>query len=110
MTDLTMGADYGGPLDHRAILYQGAFPDENLLPYEGHSLATVMQAWLEMGLEIRPQFFQRFPGVFATVKDRGVLSLAEVEQIRRFEHALKVGKPTHLRKSQKPSSGTGLRG
>ena len=44
-----------------------------------------------MGLEVILDARERLPGMGAAVEDRRVPGLAEIKQIRRFEHGPKLG-------------------
>ena len=73
--DFAISADDGGPFDHRAVLYDGAFTDENVLADKGYAFASVAQSWTQMGLEVFLDPFQRVPDISAIGKQSSVFRL-----------------------------------
>ncbi len=91
VANITIATDDGRPFDHHAILDNGSLTDEDFFANISHAIATVMKPGAQMGKDIRLNPLQRFPRVFAPVKDRHVLRLAQIKQIRRFEHGIRLG-------------------
>jgi hypothetical protein len=77
--DLAVPSDDGRPLNHHAILHHGAFADINFGPDESPAFATIAQFRPDVAFQIITDSFQRLPGVFTTVEDRGVRRLLQVE-------------------------------
>jgi len=91
VADLAIAPDDGRAFDHRAVLHDRAFPDENIFADVGDALAFIVQARLEMALDVLLDPGERVPGMGAAIKERGVLGLAQVKQIGGFEHGGKLG-------------------
>src|SRR2546426_4321241 len=104
VANLAVTADDGGPFNHGAILDQGAFADKDFLADVGNALAMIVERGPEMSLEVALDFLQRLPGVLTAVKNGRVRGLAEIEQIRRFEHGMNLGKDSASRKAPNPRS------
>ena len=62
----------------------------------------IVQCRPEMRLEIALDFFQRIPGILAATEDCHVFRLAQIEQIRRFEHLPNLSNSMARRKSSNP--------
>jgi len=86
MPNLTVSPDNGRAFDHRPILNNRPQTDENLLAYESHPFASIVQPGPQIGLQIGSQLSQGLPGAAAPVEERRVLGLAQIEQILGFDH------------------------
>ena|SRR5208337_3477021 len=86
VADLTIAADNRRALDHDAILHDGAFPDSNLLANVRDAFAPVVQTRAHARQDVSLDFSQGFPGALATLEDRSMLRLTQIEQLGSFEH------------------------
>jgi hypothetical protein len=82
-----IAANDGRAFDHHPIFDDGAFADKNLLADIGDAMAPVVEGGAEMAKKERFDSLESFPGILAAFKNCHVFGLAEVEQIRRLEHA-----------------------
>ena len=87
MADLAIPANDGRPDDHHAVLQHRAFADGNLLADVGRALAAIAQVRADARRQVGRDFGQRLPGVFAAVKNRGVLRLFQIKQFIGLKHA-----------------------
>src|SRR5712672_3497686 len=92
VADFAVPADYRRTFYHCAIFDNCALADKNSLANEGHPVTAVFQSWPQIRRQISRDFLQCIPRIFASVKNARMLGLAQIEQIRRFEHGVKLGK------------------
>ena len=91
VTDLAVAPNDRRAFDHRAVLDHRAHADEDLFADVSCAFAAIFQCRSHVCLQIIFDFLERLPGVFAVVEQGRVFRLAQVEQIRRFEHGVNLG-------------------
>ena len=79
VTNLAIASDNGRAFDHRPVLDDRAFADEDPLTNKGDALAVVVQPGPEINTEIRLDLPQRIPGILAPIEDRRVGGLGQIE-------------------------------
>jgi len=86
VSDATVASDDGRAFDHSAVLDYGARADVHLCANECVTFALIVKGRLNVNFNIVLDLLQRFPGELATVENRGVFRLRQVEQVRGLEH------------------------
>src|SRR6266571_1338589 len=91
MANLTVFSNDRRPFDHSAILDHSSFSNEDVFSYERNSLAAIVKSRTQVRLQVSRQLCECLPSEFAAVKNFPVLCLAQLKQIRCFEHVSKLG-------------------
>src|SRR4026208_115177 len=76
--------------DHCAIFNNGSHANKDLLSDECPSLAFVIENWTRVQADVLLDSFQSRPSLFAAPEEGCVLRLLQIEQVRRFKHAVKA--------------------
>src|SRR5438552_6075384 len=109
VADLAIPANDGRAFNHGAILNERAFANEHLFADIGHALAAVAQGRTQMGQQVSGDFWERLPGIVASLENGRVFCLDKIEQIGRLEHGATLKRQNPSAKLQKarrlPSAG-----
>ncbi len=90
VADFAIPPDDGRAFDHHAVLDHRPFADEHILPDMHARVSRAARPGLDMRFDVGLEFFQRLPGMLASLEQLGVRGLAQIKQIARLEHRFKL--------------------